>query len=63
MARLEEDFRGMRADLSATRATCEYIRRRLESLPTTWQMVGTALAGNAGLAGVLFAAVKLFGGH
>lgn len=63
MARLEEDFRGMRADLSATRATCEYIRGRLESLPTTWQMVGTVLAGNAGLAGVLFATVKLFGGH
>jgi hypothetical protein len=61
LIRLEADVQAMRADLSATRATCEYIRGRLESLPTTWQMVGTVLAGNVGLAGVLFAAVKLFG--
>ena len=61
LARLEEDFRGMRADVSATRADVSYIRGRLESLPTTWQMVGTVLAGNVGLAGVLLAAVKLFG--
>jgi hypothetical protein len=63
LTRLEGDCQVMRADLSATRATCEYIRGRLESLPTTWQMVGTVLAGNAGLAAVLFAAVKLFGSH
>ncbi len=61
LTRLEADFHAMRSDLSATRATCEYIRGRLESLPTTWQMVGTVLAGNAALAGVLFAAVKLLG--
>jgi len=60
LARLEEDFRAIRADTSATRADVAYIRGRLESLPTTWQMIGTALAGNIGLAGVLFAAVKLF---
>jgi hypothetical protein len=63
LARLEDEFRMMRSDLSATRATCEYIRGRLESLPTTWQMVSTVLAGNVGLAGVLFAAVKLFAPH
>jgi hypothetical protein len=61
LARLESDFLAMRADLSATRADTAYIRGRLESLPTTWQMVGTVLAGNIGLAGVLLAAVMLFG--
>lgn len=50
----------MRADLSALRVDAAYIRGRLESLPTTWQMVGTVLAGNIALAGILFAAVKLF---
>ena len=63
LSRLEEEFRAMRADVSATRATCDYIRGRLESLPTAWQMVTTVVAGNVALAGVLFAAVKLFGGH
>jgi len=59
LARLESDMTAMRADLGATRATCEYIRGRLESLPTTWQMVGTILAGNVALAGMLLAAAKL----
>jgi hypothetical protein len=61
LARLETDFQAMRADLSATRADAAYIRGRLESLPTTWQMVGTIIAGNIGLAGILFAAAKFFG--
>jgi hypothetical protein len=51
----------MRVDLSATRSDTSYIRRRLESLPATWQMVATVLAGNAGLAGRLFAAIRLSG--
>jgi hypothetical protein len=59
LARLESDFQAMRADLGATRADAAYMRGRLETLPTTWQMVGTVLAGNIGLAGVLFAALKL----
>src|ERR1700722_14910995 len=61
LTRLESDFQAMRAALSATRADTAYIRGRLESLPSTWQMVGTIMAGNVGLAGVLLAAVKLFG--
>jgi hypothetical protein len=61
LTRLESDFQAMRADLSATRADTAYIRGRLESLPSTWQMVGTIMAGNVGLAGILLAAVKLFG--
>jgi hypothetical protein len=61
LTRLEADFHAMRSDVSATRATCDYIRGRLESLPTAWQMVTTILAGNVALAAVLFAAVKLFG--
>jgi hypothetical protein len=61
ITRLEEDFKAMRTDLSATRSDTAYIRGRLESLPTTWHMVGTILAGNIGLAGALLAAVKLFG--
>jgi hypothetical protein len=60
LVRLESDTTVVRTDLSATRATCEYIRGRLESLPTTWQLVGTVLAGNVALAGVLLAAAKLF---
>jgi hypothetical protein len=67
LAHLETDVATMRADLSATRADLgatrvdmAYIRGRLESLPTTWQMIGTVLAGNIGLAGLLFATVKLF---
>lgn len=51
----------MRADVSATRVDVAYIRGRLESLPTTSQMIGTVMGGNAAFAGVLFAAVKLFG--
>jgi hypothetical protein len=61
LAKLESALEAMRADLSATRSDTSYIRGRLESLPTTWQMVGTIMAGNIGLAGVLLAAVKLFG--
>lgn len=61
VARLEEDVRLMRADVSATRADVSYIRGRLESLPSNWQMIVTVTAGNVGLAGVLIAAVKLFG--
>jgi hypothetical protein len=59
LTRLENDFQAMRADLGATRSDTSNIRGRLESLPSTWQMVGTILAGNIGLAGVLFAAIKL----
>ena len=59
--RLDEDFKAMRADLSATRSDTAYIRGRVESLPTTWHRVGTILAGNIWLAGALRAAVKLFG--
>ena len=51
----------MRADLCATRSDTAYIRGRVESLPTTWHMVGTILVGNIGLACALRAAVKLFG--
>ena len=61
LTRLEEDFKAMRADLSATRSDTSYMRGRMESPPTTWHMVGTVLAGNIGLAGALLAAVKLFG--
>ncbi len=61
LTRLGADWHSMRADISATRATCAYIRGRLEGLPTTWHMVGTVLAGNVGLTGVLFAAAKVFG--
>ncbi len=59
LTRLETDFQAMRPDLSATRSDTSYIRGRLESLPSTWQMVGTILAGNVGLAGVFFAALQL----
>ena len=65
ITRLEEDSRLLRADVSAMRADVAYIRGRLESLPTTWQMIGSmvgaVVAGNVGLAGVLFAAIKMFG--
>jgi hypothetical protein len=61
VTRLEAEFQAMRADLSATRSDTSYIRGRLESLPTTWQMVGTVMAGNIGLAGVLFGAIRLSG--
>lgn len=63
LARLESDFQAMRADVAASRADTAYIRGRIESLPTTWQMVGTVLAGNVALAGVLFAAARLFAPH
>ncbi len=58
---IDDDFMAMRAGLSATRSDTSTIRGRLESLPTTWQMVETVMAGNVGLAGALLAAVKLFG--
>jgi hypothetical protein len=63
LARLESDCQLMRADLSATRADVAFIRGKIESLPTTWQMIATILTGNIGLAGVLLAAAKLFGPH
>ena len=49
----------MRADLSATRADTAYIKGRLEGLPTMWQIVGTVIAGNIALAGVLVGAMKM----
>jgi hypothetical protein len=61
LARLGNEFRLMRADTSAMRSDVSYMRGRIESLPTTWQMVGMILAGNVGLAGILPAAVKLLG--
>jgi hypothetical protein len=61
LAKLESAFEAMRTDLSATRSDTSYIRGRLESLPTTWQMVGTIMAGNVALGGLLMAAAKLFG--
>jgi hypothetical protein len=61
LARLEADFAVMRADLSATRSDTSYIRGRLESLPSTWQMIGTVIGGNIGLVGVLFAAARFLG--
>jgi hypothetical protein len=61
LAKLEGAFEAMRADLSATRSDTSYIRGRLESLPTTWQMVGTIMAGNVTLVGLLLGAARLFG--
>ncbi len=61
LSRLEDEFRTLRVDLGAMRGDTAYIRGRLEALPTTWQMIGTILAANIGLAGVLFAAARLFG--
>jgi hypothetical protein len=61
IARLEEDFRAMRADVSATRADVSYIRGRLETLPTTWQMIATVLGGFVALVGAVLGAVRLFG--
>ena len=61
LTRLEDEYRLMRADLSATRSDVSYIGGRLEALPTTRQMVGTVLAGNIGLTGVLLTAIELFG--
>ena len=51
----------MRTDLSAMRADTSYIRGRVESLPTTWSMIGTMIAGNVALVGLLVAAARLFG--
>jgi hypothetical protein len=61
LSRLETDFAAMRADLSATRSDTAYIRGRLESLPTSWQMIGAIMAGNIALVGMVIAAAKLFG--
>lgn len=63
LAKLEDDVRAMRSEMSGLRSDTSYIRGRLESLPSTWQMVGTVLAGNIGLAGVLLAAIRLMGAH
>ena len=51
----------MRADVSATRSDVSYIRGRLETLPTTWQMIATVLGGFVALVGAILASVKLFG--
>ena len=59
VARLEEDMRAMRTDISAMRADTSYIRGRVESLPTTWSMIGTMIAGNVALVGLLVAAARL----
>lgn len=61
IARLETDFLAMRPDLGATRSDTSYIRGRIESLPSTWQMIATVLTGNVALAGTFLAAAKLFG--
>ena len=61
VGRLEEDMRAMRTDLSAMRSDTAYIRGRVESLPTTWSMIGTMIAGNVALVGLLVAAARLFG--
>jgi hypothetical protein len=61
VARLEEDMRAVRTDLSAMRADTSYIRGRVESLPTTWSMIGTMIAGNVALVGLLVAAARRFG--
>jgi hypothetical protein len=63
LTKLEDDMQSMRLDMTATRSDTAYIRGRLESLPNTWQMIGTVLAGNIGLAGVLLAAIKLMAAH
>jgi hypothetical protein len=57
LTRLEGDCQAMRADLSATRADTAYIRGRVESLPTTWQMIGTVMAGNVALVGMMIGAI------
>jgi hypothetical protein len=61
IARLEEEFRAMRADISATRSDTSYIRGRIETLPTTWQMIITVVGGFVAMAGAVLGAVKLFG--
>ena len=54
-------MRAMRSDLSAMRADTSYIRGRVESLPTTWSMIGPMIAGNVALVGLLVVAARLFG--
>jgi len=61
VARLEEDMRAVRTDLGAMQADMSCIRGRVESLPTTWVMIGTMSAGNVALVGLLVAAARLFG--
>jgi hypothetical protein len=56
LTKLEDDVHAMRLDMA-------YIRGRLENLPSSWQMIGTVLAGNIGLAGVLLAAIRLMSAH
>jgi hypothetical protein len=61
LTRLESDFALMRADLSATRSDTAYIRGRLESLPSTWQMIATIIGGNVALAGLILVIARFFG--
>jgi hypothetical protein len=58
VSRLEAALDSIRADLSATRADASYIRGRLESLPSTWQMIGTMIAGNVTLVALIFVVLK-----
>lgn len=61
VARLEDDFRALKTDLSAIRTDVSYLRGRIESLPTTWQMIATVIGGNISIAAVIFAALKAIG--
>jgi hypothetical protein len=63
LSRLEDEFRTMSAELSATRVVGYSICAELERLPSTWQMVAITVAGNAALAAILVAMVRLFGSH
>lgn len=61
VAEIRADLRGMRADLSAVRTELSFVRGKIDSLPTTWQLIGTVIGGNVTLAGLVLAAIKLFG--
>ena len=39
------------------------LKGRMASLPGTWAMITTVVGGQVALAGLLFAALKLAGGH
>ena len=61
ISRLEDDIKAIRSDGSATRADVAYIRGRLETLPTTWQMITTILGTAVAVVGMLIAAARLLG--
>ena len=61
ITRLEDDFRSLKADLSAIRTDVSYLRGRIESLPTTWQLITAVIGGNVSVAAVIFAALKAIG--